>query len=95
MTLLKGKYIIGSGSRVAGFISTINLGTKNPPLTDSFHDIDPLIFKVKETNILQSFYRLSEKEKKTGQSFDEEQADSDSNWKIDDHGAFDLFNNLE
>ena len=84
MTSVKGKGKFRNGLGGAGIINAINLGTKNLPPIDLFHDIAPLFFEVKKPNILQSVYCLSEEEKKIGYSPDEENADSNSDRKIDD-----------
>lgn len=95
MTFVKGKDIITSGQRAAGITDAINLRTKNLPPIYMLHDIDLLLFEVKETNILQSICRLSEEGKKIGQSPYEENAGSDSDWTNDAGVAFDLFNDLK
>ena len=64
---------------------------KNFPYINLFHYIDLLLFELKETNTLQSVCCLSVQENKIGYSPDKESFDSDSDWKIDDGDAFDLF----
>ena len=48
--------------KAAEIIDAINLDTKNLPPIDPFHDIDPLLFEVKETTFFKTFaaYRRRE-----------------------------------
>ena len=58
-----------------------NLCTKNLPPIDAFRNTNPLLLEVKETNILQNVYCLSEEEKANSYLPGEESGDSDSDWK--------------
>lgn len=58
-----------------------NLCTKNLPPIDAFRNTNPLLLEVKETNILQNVYCLSEEEKAISYLPGEESGDSDSDWK--------------
>ena len=71
MTLVKRRDIIACAFGAVEIINTINLDTKNVPLVNRFHKTDPLLFEVKETNILLSIFLSSEEEKKTGYSPEE------------------------
>ena len=55
-----------------------NLCTKNLPPIDAFRNTNPLLLEVKETNILQNVYCLSEEEKAISYLPGEESGDSDS-----------------
>ena len=43
MTTSKGKEIIDSGWKTAGISDAVKLGSSKLPLTDPFHDVDPML----------------------------------------------------
>ena len=78
---------LNNGWSVAWITDAISLGRKSLSLIESFNDIDPLLFELKENNILQMKRYLP---------FIRWRAENgnDSGCEIDDRRAFDIFNNL-